>query len=128
MANCMQALRALETAGRIDLPAPRHNRRPRRLGRPVPSPVDLPERVDQVRGLALVEVADDAQRRVWNELVGCEHPRGAVLHGGAQLRYLLVSGHGVLGALGFAAAALALAAREAFIGWDAAPAGASCIA
>ena len=48
-----------------------------------------------------------------------EHPRGAVQHVGAQLRYLLVSDHGVLGALGFAAAALTLAARDTFIGWDA---------
>ena len=48
-----------------------------------------------------------------------EHPRGAARHVGAQLRYLLVSDHGVLGALGFAASALTLAARDAFIGWDA---------
>ncbi len=48
-----------------------------------------------------------------------EHPRGAARHVGPQLRYLLVSDHGVLGALGFAASALTLAARDAFIGWDA---------
>ena len=91
---------------------------PRRLGRPVPPPVDVPERVDHVRGLQLVAVADDDQRRVWNDLMRREHPRGAVRHVGAQMRYLLVSEHGVLGALGFAAAALALAARDAFIGWE----------
>ena len=85
----MQALRALETAGRIVLPAPRHHHRrcrPRRLGRPAPPPVDVPERVDQVRGLQLVEAVDEAQWRLWNELVGCEHPRGAVQHAGAQVR------------------------------------------
>ena len=54
-------------------------------------------------------------RRVWNELIAREHPRGAVQYAGAQLRYLLVCEHG---ALGFAAAALTLAARAAFIGWD----------
>ena len=48
-----------------------------------------------------------------------EYPQGAVCHVGAQLRYLLVSEHGLLGALGFAASALALASRDAFIGWDA---------
>ena len=118
----MQALRALDAAGQIRLPAPRHNHRrcrPRCLGRPVPPPVGVPARADQLRGLELVEVTDPAQRRVWNELMRSEHPRGAVQHAGAQLRYLLVSEHGVLGALGFAAAALALAARDAFIGWDA---------
>ncbi len=121
VASCMQALRALAAARQIDLPAPRHNRqrgRPRRLDRPVPPPVGLPARVDRVRDLQLVAVRDEHQRRVWNELIAREHPRGAVLHAGAQLRYLLVCEHGVLGALGFAAAALTLAARDAFIGWD----------
>ena len=64
-----------------------------------------PHRADQLRGLELVEVTDPAQRGIWNELMRSEHPRGAVQHAGAQLRYLLVSDHGVLGALGFAAAA-----------------------
>ena len=89
------------------------------LGRPVPAPADVPARADLVQGLALVAVTDDDQRRVWNELLQREHPRGAARHVGAQLRYLLVSDHGVLGALGFAASALTLAARDAFIGWDA---------
>ena len=122
LAGCMKALRALDAEGRIQLPAPRHERRrcrPRRLGRPVPAPTHVPARVDQVRGLELVEVTGEDQRRVWNELMEREHPRGAARHVGAQLRYLLVSEHGVLGALGFAASALALAARDAFIGWDA---------
>ena len=123
LAGCMKALRRLEADQRIELPAPRHARRrcrPRRLGRPVPQPVGVPERVDLVQALAVVEVTGDDQRRLWNELVASEHPRGAAHHVGAQLRYLLVSEHGVLGALGFAASALALAARDAFIGWDAA--------
>ena len=111
LASCMQALRALDAARQIDLPAPRHNRQrccPRRLHRPVPPPVDLPDRVDRVQDLQLLEVRDPHQRRLWNELLAREHPRGAVLHAGAQLRYLLVSAH----------AALTLAARDAFIGWD----------
>ena len=69
--------------------------------------------------MELVEVTDPAQRGIWNELMRSEHPSGAVQHVGAQLCYLLVSDHGVLGALGFAAAALTLAARDTFIGWDA---------
>ncbi len=122
LAGCMKALRALDADGRIQLPAPRHERRrcrPRGLGRPVPEPQGVPARVDQVQGLELVEVTGDDQRRLWTELLQREHPRGAARHVGAQLRYLLVSEHGVLGALGFAAAALALAARDTCIGWDA---------
>ncbi len=122
LAGCMKALRALDADGHIQLPAPRHERRrcrPRGLGRPVPEPQGVPARVDQVQGLELVEVTGDDQRRLWTELMQREHPRGAARHVGAQLRYLLVSEHGVLGALGFAAAALALAARDTCIGWDA---------
>ncbi len=122
LAGCMKALRALDGHGRIQLPAPRHGCRPcqpRGLGRPVPAPADVPARADLVQGLALVEVIGKDQRRVWNELLQREHPRGAARHVGPQLRYLLVSDHGVLGALGFAASALTLAARDAFIGWDA---------
>ena len=122
LAGCMKALRALDADGRIQLPAPRHERRrcrPRGLGRPVPEPQGVPARVDQVQGLELVEVTGDDQRRLWTELMQREHPRGAARHVGAQLRYLLVAEHGVLGALGFAAAALALAARDTCIGWDA---------
>lgn len=59
-------------------------------GRPVPEPTDVPARVDQIRGLALVEVTGDDQRRLWNELMAREHPRGAARHVGAQVRYLLV--------------------------------------
>ena len=51
---------------------------------------------------------------------GAGASRGAARHAGAQLRYLIVSDHGVLGALGFAASALALVARDQWIGWDAA--------
>ena len=39
-------------------------------------------------------------------------------HAGCQLRYLIRSEHGWLGALGFAAAALTLRAREQWIGWN----------
>ena len=55
---------------------------------------------------------------MWNELVEREHPRGAVVHVGAQLRYLIVSEHGCLGALGFAASALTLGCRDRWMGWD----------
>ena len=49
-----------------------------------------------------------------------EHPRGAARLAGAQLRYLVASQHGYLGALGFSSSALALAARDNRIGRQAA--------
>lgn len=126
-AGCVKALRELELAGHFTLPAagPR-GRRPgqlgsaRRLHAPVPEPHDMPASAGDVRGLALVKVQTLEQLRLWNELMACEHPQGAGPLVGAQLRYLIESEHGWLGGLGFAAAALNLADRDRWIGWDAA--------
>ena len=49
----------------------------------------------------------------------CEHPQGAGPLVGAQMRYLIGSEHGWLGGFGFGAAALQLADRDRWIGWDA---------
>ena len=121
LASCQKALRSLHAAGRIQLPAPRHGGchrcRPRRLGQAVPEPQAVPASAGAVQGLRLTEVTTQLQRRTWNEIVASEHPQGAVLHVGAQLRYLIESEHGLLGALGFAASALAVAARDEWIGW-----------
>lgn len=65
-------------------------------------------------------VENDAHRALWNELMAREHPRGAGPLVGCQLRYLIHSAHGWLGAIGFAAAALSLSPRDQWIGWDAA--------
>jgi hypothetical protein len=80
----------------------------------------MPALAGDVRGLALVKVQSLEQLRLWNELMACEHPQGAGPLVGAQLRYLIQSEHGWLGGLGFAAAALNLADRDRWIGWDAA--------
>ena len=124
VATCQRALRGLHRQGRIDLPPPRHGGRggrgrPRRLGQPVPAPQAVPAAAGAVAGLALTLVSTPQQRQTWNELVASEHPQGAVVHVGPQLRYLVESEHGVLGAVGFAAAALAVAARDQWIGWTA---------
>ncbi|MGB3223987.1 MAG: IS4 family transposase, partial [Desulforhopalus sp.] len=91
---------------------------PRRLPEPVALPVDVPSRVEAVQGLELLLVTDSEHMRVWNELMIEEHPQGAGPLVGRQLRYLIVSQHGWLGGLGFGAAALHLADRDRWIGWD----------
>jgi hypothetical protein len=120
--GCLKALRELERAGHITLPAPRTRGRcgapARGLATPVPVPEGVPAQVEAVRALELVLVHTDEQRRLWTALMEREHPRGAGALVGAQLRYLVGSAHGWLGALGFAAAACTLAARERWIGWD----------
>jgi hypothetical protein len=119
--GCLKALREFERAGHLVLPAPRTRPGPARargLGEAVAAPQEVPVRLAEVVGLELVRVESLAQRRVWNELMEREHPRGAGPLVGCQLRYLVGSAHGWLGGLGFGAAALSLAAREHWVGWS----------
>ena len=121
-AGCLKALGELSRAGHFELPPPRSRagrRTPRRLLEPVPAAQGVPDEVGAVQGLRLVRVDDEMGMRTWNELMLREHPRGAGPLVGAQLRYLIGSAHGWLGAFGFSAAALKLRERDAWIGWDA---------
>ena len=121
LTGCLKALTVLEAERQIPLPAPRlHPQRPspRCLDAPVPAPVGVPTQVRDVEGLRLVVVEDEAQRRLWNTLLATEHPQGTTTFVGGQLRYLVGSAHGWLGALGFSASALRLHARDTWIGWS----------
>ncbi len=119
--GCIKALRELEAAGHYTLPVARGKtgpNTPKRLRQAVADPVGVPVKAGEVRGLELIQVSHEEQMRIWNELMIREHPRG---HGplvGRQIRYLVNSEHGWLGALGFAAPALKLAERDRWIGWD----------
>lgn len=123
--SCLTALRDLEREGHFELPPPRRSslvpiRQPRRLPEPVPEPKDVPETVGEIRGLRLILVRpddDDAAIRTWNELIVGEHPRGQRPLVGRQIKYLVTSKHGWLGAVGFSASALCLEARDEWIGW-----------
>lgn len=120
--GCLKALRELEAAGHWALPAARTRpgrKVPRRLSTPVPLPLEVPPQAGEIRGLALVLVTTTEQMRLWNELMLTEHPQGAGPLVGRQVRYLIDSHHGWLGGFGFAAAALQLADRDRWIGWDA---------
>ena len=121
-ASCCAALAGLEAAGHVSLPRGRPSRggawRPRVLPHPVAPAAEVPGTVGEVRDLALLRVETDEQRWVWNTLMAHEHPRGAGPFVGPQLRYLVGSGHGWLGGVGFAACARRLRARDAWIGWD----------
>ncbi len=122
LSTCVSALRGLERRGKIEMPAAirpgRGQRKPLRLGDPVPAPRKLPTSVGRMRQLELERVDTPEQRATWNELIIREHPYGDRPLVGTQIRYLIRSEHGYLGALGFSAAALALADRDAWIGWN----------
>lgn len=118
------ALRVLESRGFWKLPKVqgrvRAQQQPRRLGTAVPEPAGVPAQVEQVKGLRLIEVGteEDQLFRTWNELMLTEHPLKDCRLVGRQLRYLIGSDHGWLGAIGFGSCALRLSARDEWIGWD----------
>ena len=120
----LKALRVLEARGCWRLPkrqgAKPGSWQPRRLSRRVAAPRNVPARAEQVQGMCLVEVGaeQDELFRTWNELIESEHPLRDSRMVGRQLRYLISSEHGWLGALGFGSCALRLAPRDAWIGWD----------
>jgi len=120
--GCLKALRELERQGHFVLPPERSRARkarsPTRLCVPVASAQGVPPEAGEVRGLQLSQVNTVAQRQIWNEMMIREHPRGAGPLVGRQVRYLMESEHGLLGGLGFSAAALQLRDRDRWIGWD----------
>ena len=122
VAGCLKALRNLEQSQeRIVLPAaagPRPGGELPPLVAGVGLASTLPERLAEVQGLVIEPVSDRAERAVWNTLIAHEHRQGLTTFAGAQMRYLVGSEHGWLGALGFAASALRLAARERWMGWS----------
>lgn len=111
----------LHRAGLIELPAPsRRNGNGRGLvhGPALwPEPVPVKGRLGELRGLRLEPVADQRASRLWNGLIDRYHYLGYKPLPGAQLRYLIRWDGGVLGAIGFGAAAWKVAARDTWIGW-----------
>jgi hypothetical protein len=113
----------LHRAGLIELPAPSRgngNGRGLRQGPDRwPEPVPVRGTVGQLSGLRLEAVRGQSASRLWNGLIERYHYLGYTPLAGAQLRYLIGCDRGVLGAIGFAAAAWKVAARDRWIGWDA---------
>lgn len=124
LAGVRKALRVLAERGHWRLPKRQgpgpQGWHPRRLGRAVAAPQGVPPRAKQVRGLRLVEVHPKQEElfRTWTELIVTEHPLHDARMVGRQLRYLIGSDHGWLGAIGFGACALRLRARDEWLGWD----------
>jgi Druantia protein DruA/Transposase DNA-binding len=116
------ALRKLENLGLFRLRKTGHSavHRLKPSGQKLPAVVGVPRRVDEVRGLFLYLICgqEDRLHGLWNDLMIQQHPcRDAPLVG-TQLRYLIGSDHGWLGALGFGPAAFLLGARDQWMGWS----------
>jgi len=120
-------LKRLEKSGQVRLPppAPRAARSAKRKllddGRPLPPLPHLPKSVEQISDLhlSLITGPEDPVHLVWNRLISREHPlKGAPLVG-AQLRYLILAGAQIVGAIGFGPPSFYLSCRDCWIGWEA---------
>lgn len=118
-------LRRLDRAGHVKLPPARGPRagQPRRLascGEPLPALGPVPGRVDEVEGLYLyrIEGWEDPLSPLWNEIIVQQHPLKDAPLVGCQMRYLMGSAHGWLGAIGFGPPAWHLGPRDLWIGWS----------
>jgi hypothetical protein len=120
--GCRVGLLRLHRAGLIELPVARNrNGNGRGLVKPpdaLPTQQALAGSAGQLGGLRLEPVASKSASRLWNGLIERWHYPGYTPLPGAQLRYLITWDRGVLGALGFGAAAWNVAARDRWIGWE----------
>jgi hypothetical protein len=112
----------LHRAGLIELPPPSRgngNGQGLRHGPEVwPEPRPVVGTAGELGGLRLEAVSDPRASRLWNGLIARYHYLGYTPLPGAQLRYLIACEQGVLGAIGFGAAAWKVAARDRWIGWE----------
>ncbi len=124
--ECRRWLEELDEAGLLRLPQ-RQATRPvgRRTTVPVTAQGDAqPELGGTVREVAPVTVelvGDEAERRLWRELVGRHHYLGHAMPFGASLRYLVRVARpepAVVGCLQFSSPAWRMDARDRWIGWD----------
>jgi hypothetical protein len=120
-----KALIALERRGVLKLPAVQRRIAvaPRRMTPDATaSPPCIVGTVHEIDTLELVPVSRRTPElsAVWRDLLAVHHPLGSGPLVGAQLRYLIGSERGWLGALSFSAAAWRLAPRDGWIGWSAA--------
>jgi len=123
IASCLKALIELQTKGLIKLPKPvsvhKNKWAPKRLGNPVPFPINVPQSVDKINAISLILIQPQNHQlmKIFNELICSEHPLGNTRVVGRQLRYLIKSEHGWLGAISFGSCALYLEQRDKWIGW-----------
>lgn len=117
------ALARMADDGLVVLPPPRHGngngRIPRHIADTSPElPLGVPTSLDGLGPVEAVPVDTKASSKRWRTLVATHHYLGYVPMAGAQLRYLIETPTGTVGAAGYGASAWKCAPRDAHIGWD----------
>jgi hypothetical protein len=123
-ASCRVALCKLERLGVLELPVPRRLIQRVKPGVvPPPTLVPGPAIEGELPMLGAIELVPipshrSAEARLWKEMIATYHYCGYQPLVGAQMRYLIRSDVGWLGAFGFSAAARHLHDRDCWIGWS----------
>ena len=120
------ALIKLHRQGWIKLPEPTHrvNNNNRKIEQftdiaiPQPPDSELNCRLSALGTIKLRMVEKKEDSQLWNGMIDRYHYLGHSPLSGAQVRYLIESERGLIGAIGFGAAALSLKARDRWIGWS----------
>jgi hypothetical protein len=115
------AMLRMHRDGLIELPPPRHHRRPRATVAITSQTDPGPAIVSPARALTplrLQAVQNRHDSRLWNEYIHRYHYLGYQPLPGAQLRYLLFCDQQPIALLGFGAAAWQVAPRDHYIGWS----------
>lgn len=119
--SCKVLMLKLHRAGLIGLPDPQNasgntsrSADFTSAGEPT-DPIELP--AGALQPIQLERVSTKQQSRLWNELMERYHYLGYKTLPGAQIRYLFRSSAGLLGGIGFSAAAWKVAPRDNWIGW-----------
>jgi hypothetical protein len=118
--SCRVAMLKMYRGGLINLPPPRTSPRPSNgiftSEKSDPEP-DLYITLKDLKDLRIDLVPKGPKLRLWNEYISRYHYLGYKMLPGAQLRYFIIDGDRILGAMGFGAAAWKVAYRDRFIGW-----------
>jgi hypothetical protein len=116
--QCLECLATLESAGLVDLPPLKAQKRaasPR--AQPPPALEDMPA-ITACGDIQLAIASPGYEMRKWRGYVDAYHPLGCKTVFGSQIHYFIRSNQMNLGCLQFSACAWALQPRDQWIGWS----------
>lgn len=121
--SCRVAMLRMEKDGLITLPPPTTSNGNKRNRHPLLTSASDPQlpiscSAKDIGELLVRNVITAKDSSLWNELIERYHYLRYTPLSGSQMRYFVFSGNHLLAALGFGAAAWALAPRDQFIGWS----------
>lgn len=118
--SCRVALLKLHRKGLLSLPpATKVITRNKAIDHSISLPeIAITKSVEQIGGLSLVVVSNKPGATLWKLMIQRYHYLGYTPLVGAQLRYVIGSDEGYLGAISFSASAWKVAPRDQFIGWS----------